>query len=101
MPDGKKSRQALFEEINFKIYNNGNKTTAFMTSKENLPLWIRCINDFYRGQVNNAQEMYEIEWDKSDQVKVMASIQKQVPPDKAHGAVKLGNLTISFYLRTY
>ena len=102
MPGGKQSRQALFEEINFKIYHDGDKTTAFMTSKENLPLWIRCLDDFYRGRGNKAQETYEIEWSKSDQqAKVMAQIQEQVPPDIARGATKLGNLTISFYLTTY
>ena len=102
MPGGKQSRQALFEEINFKICNDGDKTTAFMTNKENLPLWIRCLNDFYRDRVNNDQEMYEIEWNRSDQqAKVMAQIQEQVPPENARGAVKSGNLAISFYLTTY
>ena len=102
MPGGKQSRQALFEEINFKIYNDGDKTTAFMTSKENLPLWIKCLNDFYRARDDNAQETYEIEWSKSDQqAKVMAQIQEQDPPDIARGATRLGNLTISFYLTTY
>ena len=73
MPGWKQSRQALFKEINFKIYNDGDKTTAFMTSKENLPLWIRCLDDFYWGQDNNALETYEIKWSKSDQqAKVMA-----------------------------
>ena len=102
MPGGKQSIQALFEEINFKIYNDGDKTTAFMTSKENLPLWIRCLDDFYRGRDNNAHETHEIKWSKSDQqAKVMAQIQEQDPPDIASGTTRLGNLTISFYLTTY
>ena len=68
-----------------------------MTSKENLPLWIRCLDEFYRFQDSNAQETYEIEWSKSDQqAKVMAQIQELDPPDIAHGATRLGNLTILF-----
>ena len=96
MPGGKQSRQALFEEINFKIYNDGDKTTAFMTSKENLPLLIRCLDDFYWSRDNNAHETYKIEWSKSDQqAKVMAQIQEQDPPDIALG------MTRFFYLTTY
>ena len=73
-----------------------------MTSKDNLPLWIKCLNDFYRARDDNAQETYQIEWSKSDQqAKVMAQIQEQDPPDIARGATRLGNLTISFYLTTY
>ena len=45
---GKLSRQALFEDINFKLYNDGDKTMAFMTDKTRLPLWIKCLND-HRG----------------------------------------------------
>ena len=102
MSGGKQSRQALFEEINFKIYNDGDKTTAFMTSKENLPLWIKCLDNFYRGRDNNAHETHEIKWSKSDQqAKVMAQIQEQDPPDIASGTTRLGNFTISFYLTAY
>ena len=32
---GKLSKQALFEDINFKLYNDGDKTMAFMTARQN------------------------------------------------------------------
>ena len=47
---GKLSKQALFEDIDFKLYNDGDKTMAFITDKTRLPLWIKCLNDQYRKQ---------------------------------------------------
>ena len=32
---GKLSKQVLFEDINFKLYNDGDKTMAFMTARQN------------------------------------------------------------------
>lgn len=99
MPGGKQSKTALFEEINFSIYNDGDRTSAYMTNKEGLPLWMKCIDEHYKSLA-----VY-IEWSKCDyQAKMMAQIQEHAA--NPHGAAnkkteKVGNLTIYFYLTTY
>ena len=93
---GKLSKQALFEDIDFKLYNNGDKAMAFMTDKTRLPLWIKCLNDQYRKQDDKENA---IDWKMSyQQAKLLAQVAIQ---HDAHGTVKLSNLAISFYLTTY
>ena len=93
---GKLSKQALFEDIDFKLYNDGDKRMAFMTDKTRLPLWIKCLNDQYRKQDDKENA---IDWKMSDQqAKLLAQVAIQYDPP---GTVKLSNLAISFYLTTY
>lgn len=99
MPGGKQSKSALFEKIDFNIYNDGDRTAVYMTDKDGVPLWMECIDEHYRGLA------VDIEWSKCDyEAKIMAQIQEHA--DNAHGATskkpeKMGSLTISFYLTTY
>lgn len=99
MPGGKQSKSAVFEKIDFNIYNDGDRTAVYMTDKDGVPLWMKCIDEHYRGLA------LDIEWSKCDyEAKMMAQIQEHA--DNAHGATskkpeKMGSLTISFYLTTY
>lgn len=93
---GKLSNKALFKDIDFKLYNDGDKTMAFMTDKTRLPLWIKCLNDQYRKHDDKENAIH---WKMSDQqAKLLAQVAIQYD---AHGIVKLRNLAISFYLTTY
>ncbi|KAL9954296.1 hypothetical protein ACROYT_G041815, partial [Oculina patagonica] len=99
MPGGKSSRPALFEDVDFTMYNDGDKTMAFMTDKDRLPLWIRSLDNHYKRKTNNPNEECEIDWTIShQQAKLLAQV---VIPYEAHGTVKLSNLAISFYLTTH
>ena len=96
---GKLSKQALFEDIDFKLYNDGDKTMAFMTDKTRLPLSIKCLNDHCDQYRKLDDKENAIDWKMSDQqAKLLAQVAIQYD---AHGTVKLSNLAISFFLTTY
>ena len=96
---GKLSKQVLFEDIDFKLYNDGDKTMAFMTDKTRLPLCIKCLNDHCDQYRKQDDKENAIDWKMSDQqAKLLAQVAIQYD---AHGTVKLSNLAISFFLTTY
>jgi len=98
MPGGKQSKTALFEEIDFNIYNDGDRTAAYMTEKDGVSLWMKYIDEHYKSL------SHDMEWSKCDyQAKMMAQIQEHA--DNTRGATnkkadKIGNITISFHLTT-
>jgi len=49
MPGGKQSKTALSEEIDFIIYNDGNRTAAYMTDRDGVSLWMKCIDEHYNN----------------------------------------------------
>ena len=49
MPGGKQSKSALFEEFDFNIYNDDDRIAAYMTDKDGVPLWMKCIDEHYTG----------------------------------------------------
>lgn len=56
----------VFEKIDFNIYNDGDRIVVYMIDKDGVLLWMKCIDEYYRGFV------FDIEWSKCDyEVKMM------------------------------
>ena len=68
------AKDALFEEINFKLYKPGAKSIAFTTSEARINSWIRCLIERYYKHLNENYEGFRATWEEDDEEHQLAAI---------------------------
>lgn len=98
-----KSKMPLFEEIDFSLFNDKDRTVSFMTDKESLPIWIKCLKEFYDNSTDD-EKVGDILWSNNieSQYKILAQLNER-SLTLAQNTVnsKKFQLSISFYTTTY
>ena len=60
------AKDALFEEINFKLYKLGAKSIAFTTSEARINSWICCLIERYYKHLNENYEGFHATWEEQE-----------------------------------
>lgn len=92
----KNSKTPAFEEINFTLFNDNDKTVSFFTSEESLPFWINSLKEYYESKVKENATV-DIEW---GHVLCHRKIKAQVK-ENCNNNKDGAPLTISFYYTTF
>lgn len=97
-PGNHYSKHALFEEIDFAIFADQDRTVSFLTNRESIQLWISCLKEYYESIKSDSTTNDLIWTEVKSQRKISAQIRQQ-SYNKDGATTK--QLTISFYCSTF
>lgn len=96
-PGNKNSKLAAFEEIDFALYADNDKTISFMSNEVSMPLWLICLKNYYNTN-QKEQTTVDLIWSHlRSQRKICAQIKECSFSE--NGAMR-DKLSISFYYST-